>query len=210
MMIGLISKIRDSQIVPDIHPPYWLPLFFIGLFIAVVNNNITSLHSIALSLERENVDFLQSLPFDFARYVKVKFWIIFAVQSFLPVLTLLGLSLYLGLPILSMIYLLVVWTLASVILSCHHYFKDVKNLSTNWSSITDLVNRSNRIVAIVLILIYSAILMALVIGSLFLVQSLTPVLAISLGVGALILLFTLAIFSYHYYLSRILAEIEKR
>ena len=210
MMIGLISKIRDSQIVPDIHPPYWLPLFFIALFIAVVNNNITSLHSIALSLERENVDFLKSLPFDFARYVKVKFWIIFAVQSFLPVLTLLGLSLYLGLPILSMIYLLVVWTLASVILSCHNYFKDVKNLSTNWSSITDLVNRSNRIVAIVLIFIYSAILMALVIGSLFLVRSLSPILAISLGVGALILLLGLAIFGYHYYLSRILAEIEKR
>lgn len=210
MMIGLISKIRDSQIVPDIHPPYWLPLFFIALFIAVVNNNITSLHSIALSLERENVDFLKSLPFDFARYVKVKFWIIFAVQSFLPVLTLLGLSLYLGLPILSMIYLLVVWILASVILSCHHYLKDVKNLSTNWSNITDLVNRSNRIVAIVLIFIYSAILMALVIGSLFLVRSLSPILAISLGVGALILLLGLAIFGYHYYLSRILTEIEKR
>ena len=210
MMIGLISKIRDSQIVPDIHPPYWLLLFFIALFIAVVNNNITSLHSIALSLERENVDFLKSLPFDFARYVKVKFWIIFAVQSFLPVLTLLGLSLYLGLPILSMIYLLVAWILASVILSCHHYLKDVKNLSTNWSNITDLVNRSNRIVAIVLIFIYSAILMALVIGSLFLVRSLSPILAISLGVGALILLLGLAIFGYHYYLSRILAEIEKR
>lgn len=210
MMIGLISKIRDSQIVPDIHPPYWLPLFFIGLFLAVVNNNITSLHSIALSLERENVDFLKSLPFDFARYVKVKFWIIFAVQSFLPIVTLLGLSLYLGLPILSMIYLLVAWILASVILSCHHYFKDVKNLSTNWSSITDLVNRSNRIVAIVLILVYSVILMILVIASLFLVKSLAPVLAISLGVGILILLLGLAIFGYHYYLSRILAEIEKR
>ena len=210
MMIGLISKIRDSQIVPDIHPSYWLPLFFIAIFIAVVNNNITSLHSIALSLERENVDFLKSLPFDFARYVKVKFWIIFAVQSFLPVLTLLGLSLYLSLPILSMIYLLVVWILASVILSCHHYLKDVKNLSTNWSSITDLVNRSNRIVAIVLILVYSVILMALVIGSLFLVRSLSPILAISLGVGVLILLLALAIFGYHYYLSRILAEIEKR
>ena len=210
MMIGLISKIRDSQIVPDIHPPYWLPLFFIGLFIAVVNNNITSLHSIALSLERENVDFLKSLPFDFARYVKVKFWIIFVVQSFLPVLTLLGLSLYLGLPILSMLYLLATWVLASVILSCHYYLKDVKNLSTNWSNITDLVNRSNRIVAIVLILVYSVILMALVIGSLFLVQSLSPILAISLGVGVLILLLALAIFGYHYYLSRILAEIEKR
>ncbi|WP_261063712.1 hypothetical protein [Streptococcus mitis] len=210
MMIGLISKIRDSQIVPDIHPPYWLPLFFIGLFLAVVNNNITSLHSIALSLERENVDFLKSLPFDFARYVKVKFWIIFAVQSFLPVLTLLGLSLYLGLPILSMIYLFVVWILASVILSCHHYLKDVKNLSTNWSNITDLVNRSNRIVAIVLLLIYSVILMILVIASLFLVRSLAPVLAISLGVGVLILLLALAIFGYHYYLSRILTEIEKR
>ena len=209
MMIGLISKIRDSQIVPDIHPPYWLPLFFIALFIAVVNNNITSLHSIALSLERENVDFLKSLPFDFARYVKVKFWIIFAVQSFLPVLTLLGLSLYLACHP-SMLYLLVAWILASVILSCHNYFKDVKNLSTNWSSITDLVNRSNRIVAIVLILVYSAILMALVIGSLFLVRSLSPILAISLGVGVLILVLGFAIFSYHYYLSRILAEIEKR
>ena len=210
MMLGMISKIRDSQIVPDIHPPYWLPLFFIALFIAVVNNNITSLPSIALSLERENVDFLKSLPFDFARYVKVKFWIIFAVQSFLPVLTLLGLSLYLGLPILSMIYLLVVWILASVILSCYNYFKDVKNLSTNWSSITDLVNRSNRIVAIVLILVYSVLLMALVIGSIFLVQSLSTILAISLGVGALILLLGLAVFGYHYYLSRILVEVEKR
>ena len=210
MMIGLISKIRDSQLVPDIHTPYWLPLFFVGVFIAVLNNNITSLPSIGLSLERENFDFLKSLPFDFARYVKVKFWIIFAVQSFLPVLTLLGLSLYLGLPILSMIYLLVVWILASVILSCHHYLKDVKNLSTNWSNITDLVNRSNRIVAIVLILVYSVILMALVIGSLFLVRSLAPVLAISLGVGVLILLLALAIFGYHYYLSRILTEIEKR
>ena len=210
MMIGLISKIRDSQIVPDIHPLYWLPLFFIALFIAVVNNNITSLHSIALSLERENFDFLKSLPFDFARYVKVKFWIIFAVQSFLPILTLLGLSLYLGLPILSMIYLLVVWTLASVILSCHHYFKDVKNLSTNWSSITDLVNRSNGIVKIVLLLIYCGILSISALVSIFLIRSLSTILAISLGVGVLILLLALAIFSYHYYLSRILAEIEKR
>ena len=209
MMIGLISKIRDSQIVPDIHPPYWLPLFFIALFIAVVNNNITSLHSIALSLERENVDFLKSLPFDFARYVKVKFWIIFAVQSFLPILTLLGLSLYLGLPILSMIYLLVAWFLASVILSCHHYFKDVKNLSTNWSSITDLVNRSNGIVAIVLLFIYSAILMALVIGSLFLVQSLSLVLATSLGVVSLILLLGLSIFSYHYYFRHIMEQLDR-
>ena len=210
MMIGLISNIRDSQIVPDIHPPYWLPLFFIALFIAVVNNNITSLHSIALSLERENVDFLKSLPFDFARYVKVKFWIIFAVQSFLPVLILLGLSLYLGLPILSMIYLLVVWTLASVILSYHNYFKDVKNLSTNWSSITDLVNRSNGIVKMVLLLIYGVILSISSLVSIFLVRSLSPILAISLGVGALILLLGLAIFGYHYYLSRILTEIEKR
>ena len=210
MMIGLISKIRDSQLVPDIHPPYWLALFFVGVFIAVLNNNITSLPSIGLSLERENFDFLKSLPFDFARYVKVKFWIIFAVQSFLPIVILLGLSLYLGLPILSMIYLLAAWILASVILACRHYFKDVKNLSTNWTSITDLVNRSNGIVTMVLLLIYSAILMALVIGSLFLVQSLSAILAISLGVGVLILVLGFAIFSYHYYLSRILAEIEKR
>ncbi|MFU0723711.1 hypothetical protein [Streptococcus sp. IMAU11622] len=210
MMIGLISKIRDSQLVPDIHPPYWLPLFFVGVLIAVFNNNITSLPSIALSLERENVDFLKSLPFDFARYVKVKFWIIFAVQSFLPILTLLGLSLYLGLPILSMIYLLVAWIFASVILSCHHYFKDVKNLSTNWSSITDLVNRSNGIVKMVLLLIYGVILSISSLVSIFLVQSLSTILAISLGVGALILLLGLAVFGYHYYLSRILVEVEKR
>lgn len=210
LMFGPISTIRDSQLVPDVHPSYWLPLFFVGMFIAVVNNNITSLPSIALSLERENIDFLKSLPFDFARYVKVKFWIIFAVQSLLPIVTLLGLSLYLGLPILSMIYLLVAWILASVILSCHHYFKDVKNLSTNWSSITDLVNRSKGIVKMVLIFIYSAILYISAIVSIFLVQSLSPVLAISLGVGALIILLGLAIFSYHYYLSCILAEIEKR
>ena len=210
LMIGLLSKIRDSQLAPEINAQYWLPLFFVGVHIAVLNNNITSLPSIGLSLERENVDFLKSLPFDFARYLKIKFWILVVVQSLLPILILLGISLYLGLPILSMIYLLVAWFLASVILSCHNYFKDVKNLSTNWSSITDLVNRSNRIVAIILLLIYSAILMALVIGSLFLVQSLSTILAISLGVGVLILLLALAIFGYYNYLSRILTEIEKR
>ena len=210
MMIGLISNLRDYQIVPDIHPPYWLPLFFVGVLIAVFNNNITNLHSISLSLERENFDFLKSLPFDFVRYVKVKFWIIFAVQSFLPIVTLLGLSLYLGLPILSIIYLLVAWIFASVILSCHHYFKDVKNLSTNWSSITDLVNRSNGIVKMVLLLIYGVILSISSLVSIFLVQSLSTILAISLGVGALILLLGLAVFGYHYYLSRILVEIEKR
>ena len=210
MMISLISKIRDSQIVPDVHPPYWLPLFFVGVHIAVLNNNITSLPSIGLSLERENFHFLKSLPFDFARYLKIKFWILVVVQSLLPILILLGISLYLGLPILSMIYLLVAWFLASVILSCHHYFKDFKNLSTNWGSITELLNRSNGIVATVLMVIYSVILVALVIGSIFLVRPLSPILAISLGVGALILLLALAIFSYHYYLSRILAEIEKR
>ena len=209
-MIGLLSKIRDSQLAPEINAQYWLPLFFVGVHIAVLNNNITSLPSIGLSLERENFHFLKSLPFDFARYLKIKFWILVVVQSFLPILILLGISLYLGLPILSMIYLLVAWFLASVILSCHYYFKDFKNLSTNWGSITELLNRSNGIVATVLLVIYSVILVALVIGSIFLVQSLAPVLAISLGVGALILLFTLAIFGYHYYLSRILAEIEKR
>ena len=210
MMIGLISKIRDSQIVPDVHPPYWLPLFFVGVHIAVLNNNITSLSSIGLSLERENFHFLKSLPFDFARYLKIKFWILVVVQSLLPILILLGISLYLGLPILSMIYLLVAWFLASVILSCHHYFKDFKNLSTNWGSITELLNRSNAIVATVLMVIYSVILVALVIGSIFLVRPLSPILAVSLGVGALILLLALAIFGYHYYLSRILTEIEKR
>lgn len=210
MMISLISKIRDSQIVPDIHPPYWLPLFFVGMHIAVLNNNITSLPSIGLSLERENFHFLKSLPFDFARYLKIKFWILVVVQSLLPILILLGISLYLGLHILSMIYLLVAWFLASVILSCHHYFKDFKNLSTNWSSITDLVNRSNGIVKIVLLLIYCGILSISALVSIFLVRSLSTILAISLGVGALILLLGLAIFSYRYYLSRILAEVEKR
>lgn len=209
-MIGLLSKIRDSQLAPEINAQYWLPLFFVGVHIAVLNNNITSLPSIGLSLERENFHFLKSLPFDFARYLKIKFWILVVVQSLLSILILLGISLYLGLPILSMIYLLVAWFLASVILSCHHYFKDFKNLSTNWGSITELLNRSNGIVATVLLVIYSVILMALVIGSIFLVQSLSTILAISLGVGVLILLLALAIFGYHYYLSRILAEIEKR
>ena len=61
LMFGPISTIRDSQLVPDVHPSYWLPLFFVGMFIAVVNNNITSLPSIALSLERENIRLLAKL-----------------------------------------------------------------------------------------------------------------------------------------------------
>ena len=86
----------------------------------------------------------------------------------------------------------------------------MKNLSTNWSSITDLVNRSKGIVKIVLLLIYCGILSISALVSIFLIRSLSTILAISLGVGTLILLFGLAIFSYRYYLSRILAEVEKR
>ena len=58
---------------PYLTPQYLVPLALVAILIGVFNS-FGGLTSIGISLERENFEYLRSLPIDFKRYLFLKFW----------------------------------------------------------------------------------------------------------------------------------------
>ena len=151
------------QIENYLTPQYLLPLSLIAFMIGVFNS-VESLTSIGISLERENFAYLRALPIDFKRYCLKKFWILFSVQSALPIVLLVGVSCYFGVHPLSLIAMLLIWFLTSLSLSVIAFRRDYKLLTTNWSTVTDLMNRNRGNAALrgLLIFVFIIVMMILI------------------------------------------------
>ncbi len=149
------------QIENYLTPQYLLPLSLIAFMIGVFNS-VESLTSIGISLERENFAYLRALPIDFKRYCLKKFWILFSVQSALPIVLLVGVSCYFGVHPLSLLAMLLIWFLTSLSLSVIAFRRDYKLLTTNWSTVTDLMNRNRGNAALRGLLIFVFIIVMLV------------------------------------------------
>ena len=149
------------QIENYLTPQYLLPLSLIAFMIGVFNS-VESLTSIGISLERENFAYLRALPIDFKRYCLKKFWILFSVQSALPIVLLVGVSCYFGVHPLSLLAMLLIWFLTSLSLSVIAFRRDYKLLTTNWSTVTDLMNRNRGNAALRGLLIFVFIIVMLI------------------------------------------------
>lgn len=130
----------------SLEPKLLLTYLLVTALIATLNYGGMNLTSIGISLERENFTYLKALPIDFASYLKHKFWIIFLLQSILPLVLFLGAMLYLRMPILLVPVLLAFWLLINLSWSSWAYYRDYKHLVTNWSNVTELINRDNSLV----------------------------------------------------------------
>ena len=91
-----------------------------------------------------------------------KFWILFSVQSALPIVLLVGVSSYFGVHPLSLLAMLLIWFLTSLSLSVIAFRRDYKLLTTNWSTVTDLMNRNRGNAALRGLLIFVFIIVMLV------------------------------------------------
>lgn len=125
---------------PYLTPQYLVPLTLVAILIGVFNS-FGGLTSIGISLERENFEYLRSLPIDFKRYLFMKFWLLYLVQSILPVILLVGVCLYFGVHPLAILAMLLIWVVTTIPICIRDYVKDFQNFSTNWTNITELMTR---------------------------------------------------------------------
>lgn len=127
--------------------PKFLPTYLLATaLIATINYGGMNLTSIGISLERENFAYLKVLPIDFARYLRMKFWILVILQSILPLVLFLAVLLYLGMPLLLVPVLFIFWILISLGWSAWAFHRDYTHLVTNWSNVTELINRDNSMI----------------------------------------------------------------
>ena len=91
-----------------------------------------------------------------------KSWILFSVQSALPIVLLVGVSCYFGVHPLSLLAMLLIWFLTSFSLSVIAFRRDYKLLTTNWSTVTDLMNRNRGNAALRGLLIFIFIIVMLI------------------------------------------------
>lgn len=120
---------------------YGIPLV-LGLVLGLMTAGPTSLLSVGISLERENLRAIQALPINFKKFLQSKFYTLFAVQVFpIIVIHLLGAGLLLKLsPLLLLSYSL--GHLASAyLMGLFSFRRDYRLLDLNWQNVTQLYSR---------------------------------------------------------------------
>lgn len=167
LLSGAVGASKNiGGLSPYLTPQYLVPLALVAFLIGVFNS-FGGLTSIGISLERENFEYLRSLPIDFKRYLFMKFWLLYLVQSILPVILLLGVCFYFGVHPLGILAMLLIWVVTTIPICIRDYVKDFQNFSTNWTNITELMSRhrGNAVLQSILLIVFIFVMFLLIIVS---------------------------------------------
>ena len=119
----------------------FLPFAMLITFIAFFNTGGNNLLAVGISLERENYYYLKVLPFDMHQFLERKFWILFAIQSMIPVILMTVICTVLRLPIYMTLGIILSWGIISLGLSRWGYARDLKLFTPTWTNVIELLNR---------------------------------------------------------------------
>ena len=119
----------------------FLPFAMLITFIAGFNTGGNNLLAVGISLERENYYYLKVLPFDMHQFLERKFWILFAIQSAIPVILMTVICMVLHLPIYMTLGIILSWGIISLGLSRWGYARDLKLFTPTWTNVIELLNR---------------------------------------------------------------------
>ena len=119
----------------------FLPFAMLITFIAFFNTGGNNLLAVGISLERENYYYLKVLPFDMHQFLERKFWILFAIQSAIPVILMTVICTLLHLPIYMTLGIILSWGIISLGLSRWGYARDLKLFTPTWTNVIELLNR---------------------------------------------------------------------
>ncbi|MDO4666963.1 MAG: hypothetical protein Q4A90_03900 [Streptococcus sp.] len=198
---------RAGSISNYLTPQFLLPLIALSSFISLLNSGGNNLTSIGISLERENFDYIKILPLNFKKYIFLKFWYLFAIQSILPVTLLLIISLIFGVHPIPLVAMVFTWFSISLFFSIWGYHRDYKKLVKNWSNVTELMNRDSSIVkALIGLLLF--FFFGGVIALLFVISAYLPILIIYFTSLVLLVLMGLcSCLAYRYFMNKVIEEI---
>lgn len=177
----------------------FLPFAMLITFIAGFNTGGNNLLAVGISLERENYYYLKVLPFDMHQFLERKFWILFAIQSVIPVILMTVICTVLRLPIYMTLGIILSWGIISLGLSRWGYARDLKLFTPTWTNVIELLNRMRSGVKSV---IFAVVLFGFLFGAIYLLIHLpewnrTFVWVITIAYVVLIL--GLSIFATFYY-----------
>lgn len=147
----------------------FLPFAMLITFIAFFNTGGNNLIAVGISLERENYYYLKVLPFDMHEFLERKFWILFAIQSAIPVILMTVICTALHLPIYITLGIILSWGIISLGLSRWGYARDLKLFTPTWTNVIELLNRMRSGVKSV---IFILVLFGFILGAIYLLMKL--------------------------------------
>ncbi|WP_125767141.1 ABC transporter permease [Lapidilactobacillus wuchangensis] len=147
-------------------PVKWFGVFFVGgLVFAAMTVNQTALIANLISLDRENFEFVRSLPISMKQYLHRKFQLGFFFQVMINILMLLIAAITFKMP-LVLLASLIVGVIWGTYLMCLHYFRrDYRLRITNWTNITQLFNRGGGNLALVATMFGSIIIGGVIVAA---------------------------------------------
>ena len=177
----------------------FLPFAMLITFIAFFNTGGNNLLAVGISLERENYYYLKVLPFDMHQFLERKFWILFAIQSIIPVILMTVICTVLRLPIYMTLGIILSWGIISLGLSRWGYARDLKLFTPTWTNVIELLNRMRSGVKSV---IFAVVLFGFLFGAVYLLIHLPKwnrTFVWFITIAYVVLILGLSIFATFYY-----------
>lgn len=177
----------------------FLPFAMLVTFIAFFNTGGNNLLAVGISLERENYYYLKVLPFDMHQFLERKFWILFAIQSAIPVILMTVICTVLRLPIYMTLGIILSWGIISLGLSRWGYARDLKLFTPTWTNVIELLNRMRSGVKSV---IFVGVLFGFIFGAIYLLMHLPEwnrTFVWFITIAYVVLILGLSIFATFYY-----------
>ena len=177
----------------------FLPFAMLITFIAFFNTGGNNLLAVGISLERENYYYLKVLPFDMHQFLERKFWILFAIQSAIPVILMTVICTILRLPIYMTLGIILSWGIISLGLSRWGYARDLKLFTPTWTNVIELLNRMRSGVKSI---IFVGVLFGFIFGAIYLLMHLPEwnrTFVWFITIAYVVLILGLSIFATFYY-----------
>ena len=177
----------------------FLPFAMLITFIAFFNTGGNNLLAVGISLERENYYYLKVLPFDMHQFLERKFWILFAIQSAIPVVLMTVICTALRLPIYMTLGIILSWGIISLGLSRWGYARDLKLFTPTWTNVIELLNRMRSGVKSI---IFVGVLFGFIFGAIYLLSHLPEwnrTFVWFITIAYVVLILGLSIFATFYY-----------
>lgn len=130
----------DLSILNEI-PHLWGAYLLVGASLGLVMISETTISGVIISFDKENYYYIQSLPISFQGYLKIKFYFAFFIEWLISAVVIIGLAFYLKIPIFTLIFLLIGYTVGTYLGSLYYYIRDYRLLDLNWKSFNELMQR---------------------------------------------------------------------
>ncbi|WP_125708257.1 LTA synthase family protein [Companilactobacillus zhongbaensis] len=144
----------------------WLGVFFVGgMFMSGITMNQSSLISNLLSLDRDNFEYISSLPISKKYYLKNKFFFGFIAQLLINAILIITMGFVYNFGIVMSLSCILGSVWGSFLAGQYYFYRDYRLRLTNWTNITELFTRGGGNLMMILIMFIVMIVGLLILGA---------------------------------------------